>query len=171
MDSKGKTRKRGNPRAHSRISYLHRIAKQLSLANNGLGSSGRNSMNMEIDSGPSKEPQAKKNEIKTEHPQVSHLNVPLLKQNALPAYLNSHMSTLRLKTDARVPRNIKRSICKRCKAQLINGQTSSTSVENKSRGGKKPWANVLVISCRCCGMEKRYPQEPKARKSLIDIKD
>jgi len=94
-------------------------------------------MNMEIDSGPSKEPQAKKNEIKTEHPQVSHLNVPLLKQNALPAYLNSHMSTLRLKTDARVPRDIKRSICKRCKAQLINDQTSSTSVENKSRGGKK----------------------------------
>lgn len=35
--------------------------------------------------------------------------------------------------------------------------TSETRIENKSRAEKKPCADVLVIQCRNCHAEKRFP--------------
>jgi ribonuclease P protein subunit RPR2 len=38
-------------------------------------------------------------------------------------------------------------------------------VENQSKGGRKPWADILVMRCLTCGHAKRYPVSvPKQRR-------
>lgn len=68
------------------------------------------------------------------------------------------------KTNTRANPHLKRSICKYCDSLLIEGQTSSSAIENKSKGGKKPWADVLVVKCQTCGGEKRFPVSPRENK-------
>ncbi|KAI1163494.1 Rpr2-domain-containing protein [Nemania serpens] len=62
-----------------------------------------------------------------------------------------------LKSQIRLSPAIKNTICKFCDTLLIEGETSTSVVENKSKGGKKPWADVLVIKCNTCGGVKRFP--------------
>ena len=62
-----------------------------------------------------------------------------------------------LKTMMRLSPDMKRTICKFCDTLLVEGRTSSSTVENKSKGGRKPWADVLVVKCTTCGGEKRFP--------------
>lgn len=70
--------------------------------------------------------------------------------------LASHILTVSRKVSVRASRDLKRSICKRCSSILIPGQTAHHKVENKSRGGLKSWADVMVVTCSACGFEKRY---------------
>lgn len=35
--------------------------------------------------------------------------------------------------------------------------TGNIYVENKSRGGRKPWADVIVVECFTCGRSRRFP--------------
>lgn len=72
-------------------------------------------------------------------------------------HLISQLRSVSLKGQIRLSQAMKHSICKRCDALLVPGSTSSTRVENKSRGGKKPWADVLIITCHSCGAVKRFP--------------
>lgn len=75
-----------------------------------------------------------------------------------------------LKSQIRISPEIKRSICKYCDTLLVDGQTSSSIVENKSKGGKKPWADVLVIQCHTCGREKRFPvSAPKQKRRPLRV--
>ncbi|WEW61423.1 ribonuclease P subunit [Emydomyces testavorans] len=89
-----------------------------------------------------------------------------------PSYLArqyaSQLKTVSLKSQLRLPRSIKHSLCKRCDTLLIPGSTCSKYIENKSRGGKKPWADVLVVKCGVCGTAKRYPQSQKRGMKLVD---
>ena len=62
-----------------------------------------------------------------------------------------------LKAQVRLSPTIKHSICKVCSTLLVPAQTSTTYVENKSRGGRKPWADVLVTECTVCGTVSRIP--------------
>lgn len=62
-----------------------------------------------------------------------------------------------LKSQIRISPDIKRTICKYCDTLLVQGQTCSSLVENRSKGGKKPWADTLVVKCHTCGREKRFP--------------
>lgn len=71
--------------------------------------------------------------------------------------LLTDMRAITQKSVIRTSPHIKRSICKHCDSLLIDGHTSSSVVENKSKGGKKPWADVLVIKCLTCSREKRFP--------------
>jgi ribonuclease P protein subunit RPR2 len=71
--------------------------------------------------------------------------------------LASHILSVSRKVSVRASREVKRSICKRCASVLIPGQTTSNRVENQSRGGHKPCADVMVVTCSACGFEKRYP--------------
>lgn len=73
-----------------------------------------------------------------------------------------------MKTQIRLPVTLKRSFCKRCDTILIPGVTCSHETKNASRGGKKPWANVLVVQCLSCGTEKRFPQTEKRGKKLVE---
>ena len=81
--------------------------------------------------------------------------------------LLSHLREVSLKGQIRLSPAIKHSVCKGCAALLITGSTSTRQVENKSRNGRKPWADILVISCNACGRHKRFPlgARRQARKS------
>ncbi|KAL7272344.1 hypothetical protein RUND412_004853 [Rhizina undulata] len=57
----------------------------------------------------------------------------------------------------RLDPSIKRTICKRCDSLLIPGVSSVHRIENASKGGRKSWADVLVIECNACGAVKRFP--------------
>lgn len=74
------------------------------------------------------------------------------------------MRAVTLKAQIRISPDIKRTICKHCDTLLIDGQTCSSTVENTSKGGKKPWADVLVIRCHTCSREKRFPVSAQRQK-------
>ena len=71
--------------------------------------------------------------------------------------LVSDLCSVTLKAQIRMSPAIKHSICKHCDTLLLDGSTCSNEVENKSKGGKKPWADILVRKCDTCGFTKRFP--------------
>jgi ribonuclease P protein subunit RPR2 len=87
--------------------------------------------------------------------------------NNLSRVCVSHLRGVALKTQIRLPIALKRSICKRCDTLLAPGVNCSHEIENASRGGKKPWADILVVRCFECGTEKRFPQTEKRGKKLV----
>ena len=72
-----------------------------------------------------------------------------------------HLRAISLKSQIRLSPAMKHTICKRCDALLIPGSTSTSYMENNSRGGRKPWADVLVTTCAGCGTAKRFPMGAK----------
>ena len=75
-----------------------------------------------------------------------------------------------LKTMMRMSPDMKRTICKFCNTILVEGKTCSSIVENKSKNGRKPWADVLVMKCNTCGREKRVPvQAPRQKRRTTRI--
>ncbi|KAJ5474177.1 hypothetical protein N7475_003743 [Penicillium sp. IBT 31633x] len=79
----------------------------------------------------------------------------------------SHLRAVAMKTQIRLPVTLKRSVCKRCDTVLTPGVTCSHETRNASRGGKKPWADLLVVRCFTCGTVKRFPQTDKRAKKLV----
>lgn len=69
----------------------------------------------------------------------------------------NHLRGVSLKGQIRLASTVKHSLCKRCDSLLVLGSTSTNDIENKSRGGEKPWADVLVVTCNACGSKKRFP--------------
>lgn len=69
----------------------------------------------------------------------------------------SHIRLIMQKSRIQVSPDIKRTMCKRCATLLTPSSTCAMSMENASRGGKKPWADVLVKTCLNCGASKRFP--------------
>jgi ribonuclease P protein subunit RPR2 len=74
------------------------------------------------------------------------------------------MRDVSLKVQIRQSPALKRTICKYCDSLLVEGKTSRSLIENPSKGGRKPWADVLVIECRTCGNSKRYPVDAPRQK-------
>lgn len=72
-------------------------------------------------------------------------------------YLVSQLKGVSRKSVIRLQKEIKRTVCKGCDEIQLGGVTSIESVENKSKGCAKPWADILVVRCRTCGTEKRFP--------------
>ncbi|KAJ5100688.1 hypothetical protein N7456_006740 [Penicillium angulare] len=79
----------------------------------------------------------------------------------------SHMRGVSLKTLTRLPIPVKRSFCKSCDTLLVPGVTCHQEIRNLSKGGKKPWADVLEIQCTGCGCVRRFPQTDKRSKKLV----
>jgi ribonuclease P protein subunit RPR2 len=82
----------------------------------------------------------------------------------------SHLRSIAKKNVLRLDPAVKRTICKRCEALLIPGVSSRERIENQSKGGKKRWADVLVVECNACGTVKRFPvgmDEFKAMKGQL----
>ncbi|KAK8040530.1 Rpr2-domain-containing protein [Apiospora marii] len=67
------------------------------------------------------------------------------------------MRTTSEKAVIRLSPALKHTVCKYCDSLLIEGETCVSVVENASKGGKKPWADVLVIRCKACKGVKRFP--------------
>ncbi|KAH6710892.1 RNAse P Rpr2/Rpp21/SNM1 subunit domain-containing protein [Leptodontidium sp. 2 PMI_412] len=57
----------------------------------------------------------------------------------------------------RISPAMKHSLCKNCDTMMIDGSTCTSEIENRSKGGKKPWADILVRRCNTCGLAKRFP--------------
>jgi ribonuclease P protein subunit RPR2 len=80
----------------------------------------------------------------------------------------SHLRGVSLKSQLRLPVEVKRSFCKRCDTLLIPNVNCTHEIRNESRGRRKPWADVLVIRCTSCETEKRFPQTEKRSKKLAE---
>ncbi|MMZ63235.1 ribonuclease P protein component 4 [compost metagenome] len=80
--------------------------------------------------------------------------------------LTSLMRRIAEKTRVRIPRRIKRGICKNCGAPLVPGLTAR--VRLRSQGGM----SYRVVTCKLCGWLHRYPYKtrrpaaPRSREGL-----
>jgi len=134
-----KTGSTPNKSLHSRVSYLYQAAtylatqQQHSKENSSTDTRNEASSMTEIEpiSGISLQPAAR--------------------------HLVSDLRDVSLKVQIRMSPDMKHSICKICSTVLIEGSSCTSEVENKSKGGKKPWADVLVRRCNACGSAKRFP--------------
>ena len=79
--------------------------------------------------------------------------------------LATDMRSVSLKARIRLSPAVKHTICKFCDSVLVEGDSCTSMVENRSRDGKKPWADVLVRKCHTCGRERRFPVDQKRQKS------
>ncbi len=133
-----------NKALHSRVSFLYQAAAYLAT---------REAQTLES--------------IAEAHQDVERLSTTAsqddrrLPSQALSRRCISDLRLVSLKTQIRLSPSIKNSICKRCDIMLLVGSTCESEIENKSKGGKKPWADVLVRRCKSCGYERRFPCQSK----------
>jgi ribonuclease P protein subunit RPR2 len=137
---------------YSRISYLHQAASNLvqgHLQGSGQRDHGvvtkpvKNMLNTKADDSTKFSEQAGKMKLQS--------------SDGLSRYLLHHLHGISLKGQIRLDSAIKHRICKRCDALLLPGSTSTSCVENRSKNGAKPWADVLVITCNSCHAARRFP--------------
>ena len=151
---------------HSRISYLYQAATYLAevykdhptsqsridemkdAETTETDSSERAQVNPKIEEGV--ELGIEIHAVETEKPSISEALGPSRR-------LLSHLRAVSLKSQIRLTPNMKHSICKKCDSLLIPGRTSTSRLENQSRGGRKPWADILVVTCNSCGLTRRHP--------------
>ncbi len=157
---------------HSRISYLYQAATYLAHAakdptensdtlqvpepvKSGLEQYDRSltiapvSAETKSSKAPS-EPGKAQSEIKSDSNST-------VRNSALSCQLLNHLRAVSLKSVVRITPTMKHSICKRCDVLLVPGSTATASMENKSHDGRKPWADILVVTCVACGNAKRIP--------------
>jgi ribonuclease P protein subunit RPR2 len=143
-----------NKSLHSRVSFLYQAASYLS------------SRQLQNPDGDKAESLAEKKE--PEICAIKPKNVPhdftSLSSHALSRQYLSDLRSVSLKTLIRLSPKMKHTICKRCDTMMTEGFTCTINIENKSKNGKKPWADVLVQSCHTCGFERRFPISAERQK-------
>jgi ribonuclease P protein subunit RPR2 len=87
----------------------------------------------------------------------SHDAFETQRRSPLALELGSDLQQVSRKGQLRLAVDLKRSMCKSCNTVLVPGHTVVQTIENPSKGGKKPWADVLVVACLVCGGKKRFP--------------
>jgi ribonuclease P protein subunit RPR2 len=155
-----------NRHLYSRISYLHQAAQYLAHASSNaltITATQKDVLppqmnNQPISSNNSKRPSASCTLPGRESDRSQHSNHALR--------LSSHLLTVCRRAKVKASCDLKRSICKSCNELLVPGKTAIIRLENKSKGSRKPWADVLVTECQRCGFERRYPvgQERQCKK-------
>ncbi|KAI1445155.1 Rpr2-domain-containing protein [Annulohypoxylon stygium] len=144
-----------NRPTYSRISYLYQAATYLS----GL------SQSEDTSNVPQSSEGAEGGNTATPDKHMSHADRT---KHILSRRLITDLRSTSLKSQIRISPTMKNAICKFCDTFLIEGETSTSIVENKSKGGKKPWADVLVVKCHTCGGAKRFPvQAPRQKRRPI----
>ncbi|KAK5663198.1 hypothetical protein OQA88_6616 [Cercophora sp. LCS_1] len=139
-----------NRAIYSRASFLHQAAAFLSSAQQKQAPLSTQPTEMSRETPTTAETPA----IATASLQTVSEGFPL---QGVARRLATDLRSVSLKTRIRLTPAMKQTICKSCDSILIEGQTCTSSVENKSRGGRKPWADVLVRKCHTCERERRYP--------------
>ncbi|KAI0097976.1 RNAse P Rpr2/Rpp21/SNM1 subunit domain-containing protein [Nemania sp. FL0031] len=142
-----------NRHLYSRLSYLHQAAAF-------LGSQVGNTHNPKSKPSPS-------NRLENGTPPVDtpKYSAPDQLRLNLARHLLTDLRATSLKSQLRLSPAIKHTICKFCDTLLIEGETSTSIVENKSKGCKKPWADVLVVKCNTCNGVRRFPvQAPRQKR-------
>jgi ribonuclease P protein subunit RPR2 len=107
----------------------------------------------------------------------THLQTPahrLLEHSPLALQLGSDLQQVSRKAQLRLSVDLKRTMCKTCNTILVPGRTATQTVENSSTGGKKPWADILVLECCFCGGKRNFPvgatTQPKKRDRKAALK-
>lgn len=91
-------------------------------------------------------------------------------ESNLSRQLLSNMRAVSLKAVIRQSPAMKQAVCKFCDTAQIEGETCHSVVENLSKGGRKPWADVLVVRCLTCKNAKRYPvHAPKQKRKHLRV--
>jgi ribonuclease P protein subunit RPR2 len=89
--------------------------------------------------------------------------------------LASDLQQVSRKAQLRLSVDLKRTMCKRCNTILVQGRTAIQTIDNASRDGKKPWADILILECKFCGGKKRFPvgakKQPKKKERRASHKD
>ncbi|CAK7268812.1 hypothetical protein SEPCBS119000_003253 [Sporothrix epigloea] len=89
--------------------------------------------------------------------------------------LLAQMRSVSRKTNMRVRPAVKHRVCRYCDTLLVEGTTCVSVVENQSRGGQKPWADVLRVTCTTCGRARRYPvsaaRQPRRPARTSEVRD
>lgn len=149
-----------NKALHSRVSYLYQAATYLAIQTQQLPNSVRDEAVNEAQS-----QQACSSSGRTT-PQATNQCGRDSDHQSFSRHLLSDLRSVSLKSQLRLSPAMKNSFCKRCNTMLIDGSTCISEVENKSKEGKKPWADVFVRKCAICGCEKRFPvgMENQARR-------
>ncbi|KAK4898486.1 hypothetical protein LTR27_004083 [Elasticomyces elasticus] len=170
-----------NKHIHARISYLQQAATYLTVQRERFNDAGliadrppivaKDEAQQPIHSLDDEHSATKLKEVtriaeaaKTNEVWKSNAGLDLPLSGGLPLYLASHLGQIARKTQTRLHPNIKHTICRTCNAVLIIGETSTKRMENVSRGGRKPHADVLVVECTVCGAAKRFPVGAKRQK-------
>jgi ribonuclease P protein subunit RPR2 len=141
--AKAKTPSVVNRHIYSRASYLFQAAEYLAKCRN--------------------QRQAVVTKDESRNQTVSQPNVPDVAQLEQRASSNTarqmlaEVRSMTLKAQLRQSSSMKRATCKYCDSMLVEGQTCRSHIENHSKGGKKPWADVLVMECQICKNAKRFP--------------
>ncbi|KAL1583878.1 hypothetical protein WHR41_07193 [Cladosporium halotolerans] len=167
-----------NKHLHARIAYLHQAAKYLSTQ--ALSESPVNDRSSAMQISSESDPGTSSceselhgtlatNDISARantrpapgQPSTATFTPP---HSGLPLQLSAHLRAVAQKAQIRLSHDIKHAICKACSSPLIDGETCSRTMENLSKGGRKPWANVLVVKCLACGACKRFPVGAKKQK-------
>jgi ribonuclease P protein subunit RPR2 len=134
-----------NKHLHARTTFLYQAATYLTLQT------------------------AKSTETGTKTAVSSESNLPQ-QVSPLALQLGADLHTVSRKAQLRLSVDLKRSMCKSCNAVLVPGRTATQEIVNQSKDGRKPWAEVLVVSCNRCGSKKRMPvgakRQPKKRDRL-----
>lgn len=136
----------GNKHVIARMSYLHQAAKYLSEAQ-----SRDRKKDLQL---PSAGDENDRGNIVVSSI-ISGSASGLGEQRRLVAHLKGVSN--KGKGQARLPLEMKHSMCKRCDTYLVEPSTCTIFKENKSVGSKKPWADVKVVRCLACGADKRFP--------------
>lgn len=148
-----------NKHLHARISFLSQAATYLALQQNQSPQISHPLQNgMDVETSRPTKGQASGGSVSFERVEDGvALNKSSISSQGLPQLLANNLRAVSLKGQVRLSHRLKRSLCKVCNATLVAGSTSQSRVENGSKGGKKPWADVLVITCKACQAEKRFP--------------
>lgn len=127
---------------HARISYLYQASHYLSTSARTNHNAVRNIITDQVPNGQSSYRSASC-QSKSHH-------------------LLNQLRGVAKKSQIRLGKDVKHSICKRCDALLLSGHSSSLVLVNDSKGGKKPWADVYEVKCLTCQSVKRFPAGGKA---------
>lgn len=144
-----------NKATYCRLSFMYQAASFLAAesANQSQRSEQTASqkkdpgIHMGVDSNNINQPNADEHQHRRAATQTRNMSHRLL----------SDFRSVSLKSQIRVSPAMKRTVCKFCDTLLVEGQTCTSTVENASKGGRKPWADVLVIKCHTCHHAKRFP--------------
>ncbi|TKA78494.1 hypothetical protein B0A55_01969 [Friedmanniomyces simplex] len=166
-----------NRHLHARISYLQQAATYLTVQ--GRTTSQAQLAYQTASDGPTNEhpnPPPTKQPVSTDGPvessdEMAHgrsvIRAPdptkretglyLPPSGGLPLHLASHLKQIARKAQIRLHTSVKHALCPTCSTVLVEGETCTKRMENLSRGGRKPHADVLVVECTVCGAGKTVP--------------
>ncbi|KAG5923417.1 hypothetical protein E4U61_003486 [Claviceps capensis] len=152
-----------NRAIYSRASYLYQAATHLSNCVDSLENAASSTP-----SKPSKPELGGVEQQQKQQQQQQQCSKQKKAVEKMSRLVISEMKAVSLKAQIRQSPALKRTVCKFCDTLLVEGRSCSSTIENLSKQGRKPWADVLVITCKTCGNVKRFPVDAprQKRKSL-----